>query len=172
MTFDSFNLNNRSQGAWEFLKDYSIKDPIPTGNIFVSGPVGVGKTHLACAVVNALVQQKRKAKFRTTVGLLKQIKETFGPKSGNTEENVIWQLNSAPLLVLDDIGVERPTDWVKEIIYHIIGSRYNSFLPILATSNYSLGELSEKLDDRIASRLSEGRIIKLEGKDYRPGRVS
>ena len=172
MIFENFKtLTEQARQAWIFLSAYAFKSPLPTANVFIFGPVGIGKTHLSCAVVNSLIQQKRYVRFRTTVGLLKQIKETFGPKSGATEEQIIWRLTTTPLLVLDDIGVERPTDWVKEIIYYIIDERYNSLLPILATSNYSLGELSEKLDDRIASRLSEGRIMKLDGRDYRPGRV-
>jgi len=165
MEFDSFKPKNDSQKkALETLREWK-----GDCGIFISGPVGTGKTHLAVALLKKAIQNCRKAEIVTGVSLLYEIKATFDDKRINADD-VISEYSQLPLLVIDDLGAEKSTDWAKEILYLIIDNRYSDMLPTIVTSNLTPKELAEKLDDRLVSRLMEDTlIIKIEGKDHRIG---
>lgn len=92
-------------------------------------------------------------------------KEIRKPVDDSLSEDLIVRKN---LLFIDDLGAEKVTDWVEEVIYLIINSRYENNYPIIITSNYPLSGIAERVGDRVASRIKEMcHIIKLDGEDRR-----
>jgi DNA replication protein DnaC len=104
----------------------------------------------------------------SAVDLLLQIRGTFRPGSENTEESIIEEYSDCRLLVLDDLGAEKTSEWSLQTLYTIIDRRYREERQTIITSNLSLDELASQVDDRIASRLSElCRVVRLAGEDRR-----
>ena len=136
--------------------------------LYFCGGVGTGKTHLAVAVMNELMRKKRvPSLFVTVPELLDNLRETYNKPGRNLDE---WMdaVQNAEFLVLDDLGSERPTEWVKERIFVIVNHRYREALPTVFTSNVGPKDLAEQLGERTASRIiAMCDWIALEGDDYR-----
>ena len=179
MLFDNFYPHTPNQKqALSMLHEYDANNP---RSIYINGPVGVGKTHLACALCNRLIMRdNKKVLFRPGVTLLYKIRGTFRTDSSWATDDLIYKLSKAPFLILDDLGAEKLTEWVLETFYLIVDNRYNDMLPTIVTSNFSPRELAIRhrppgfngndshIGDRIVSRLiSDALILKLEGPDHR-----
>jgi DNA replication protein DnaC len=109
-----------------------------TGLLF-SGTPGTGKTHLAVAVLQDLIEQYSvRGRFADFGSLLHQIQATFDPSSAESKHAVLDPLIEAELLVLDELGAQEPTPWVRDVLYLIINQRYGRRLPTLFTTNYRL----------------------------------
>lgn len=137
--------------------------------LYIHGPVGTGKTHIAYSIKKHWDEVSRYgALFWNTTELLTEIREDFDRP--NIEKSRVEErlMDFKGLLIFDDIGSEKPTEWVLEKFYLVVNKRYNDMRPIIFTSNLSIPQLAERLGDRIASRLVEMcDIIKLEGEDRR-----
>lgn len=133
----------------------------------IYGPVGTGKTHAAWAVANAVGLDN--IKYMNLVEALANLRRSFDLRSGDMFLDFADTAQYGRYLLIDDLGVEKPTEWALETIYGLINHRYEHELPTIFTSNLSLGELSEHLGDRIASRISGmcDVVVKLEGEDKR-----
>jgi len=133
----------------------------------LTGAVGTGKTHVAVGIVRLACALGVEARFYGTPELLARIKATYSG-SGETEDDVLRELAEVPLLVLDDLGVERPSDWVRDRLYQIVNQRYVAQRPVIVTANEDLSALAPRLGRRIVSRLSGASIeLTFEGQDYR-----
>jgi len=136
--------------------------------LYFCGSVGAGKTHLAVAVMNELIQRKRvPSLFVTVPELLDNLRGAYNDPGRDLDE---WMaaVKNADFLVLDDLGSERSTEWVKERIFVIVNHRYREALPTIFTSNIGPEDLPAQLGDRTASRIiamCEG--VELIGADYR-----
>lgn len=109
------------------------------GLIFI-GPPGTGKTHLAAAVLHDLIERYGiRGKFIDFTTLLRQIQATFDPDTKGSAHTVLKPIFEAELLVLDELGAQKPTDWVQQTLYDIINTRYTGRRPTIFTSNYRLG---------------------------------
>lgn len=107
--------------------------------LLFSGPPGVGKTHLAAGVLVELIERYRiHGLFVEFTSLIHQIQATFDPGSAESKRQVLDPLMDAELLVLDELGSQQPTPWVRDILYLIINGRYTRRLPTLFTTNYRL----------------------------------
>jgi DNA replication protein DnaC len=155
-----------------------IVDQYPTvevGLLFL-GPCGVGKTHLATAIVRELALHKGiSCLFYDFRDLLKEIQGSYNPVSQTTELKVLEPVYDAEVLVLDELGASKPTDWVRDTMTQIINTRYNDKRLTIITSNY-LDEpqqpneetLTDRVGVRLRSRLHEMcKVVLIKGDDYR-----
>lgn len=136
------------------------------------GTFGTGKTHLAAAIVRQRLSEGVVGLFIKTPALLNRMRATFDKDStGPTAAELLTAVKRVPLLVLDDLGVEKTTDWVTETLYEIVDSRYCDGLPLIITTNLTAPDLKKQIGKRIASRLAEMCVwIEMNGDDRRMGR--
>jgi len=165
------DASNAAGRAWTKANDYvnNWRENQEAGKgLYFCGGVGTGKTHLAVAVMNEIIQTKRvPSLFVTVPELLDNIRGTYNDPGRNLDE---WMdaVKNADLLVLDDLGSERPTEWVQERLFVIVNHRYREALPTIFTSNTGPKDLAVQLGERTASRMiSMCEWISLEGEDYR-----
>lgn len=139
--------------------------------IYIHGGVGSGKTHIAYALfknVKEVLKLERDPLFWNTTELLAEIKEDFDRRYDSKHHIDEELMTARVVLFLDDIGAEKPTDWVQETFYRILNGRYERMLPTVFTSNLTIAQLAERMGDRIASRIVETcDIVHLKGEDKR-----
>jgi DNA replication protein DnaC len=168
-------VSKSTEKALAKVMDYIInwKENREAGRgVYFCGDVGTGKTHLAVAVMNELIKRKRvPSLFVTVPELLDNLRGTYNDPGRNLDE---WMdaVKNADFLVLDDLGSERPTEWVRERLFVVINHRYREQLPTLFTSNIGPKDLAAQLGERTASRIiAMCDWISLEGEDYREAEV-
>ena len=153
-----------------------LVDEFPTdrGLLFM-GPAGVGKTHLAVAIIRGLTERGFAGIFCEFGSLLKEIQDSYNPVSKSSELKVLSPIYQTDVLVLDELGATIPTDWVRDTMYQIINKRYNDKKLTIFTTNYSDARRSDKeqvLEDRIGTRLRSrlyemcSKVV-MDGGDYR-----
>ena len=185
-TLDNFDIRNDSLKAAlkicrQFVKNFPAQD---VGLLFI-GPCGVGKTHLAVAVIQELIKTKDAACiFYDFRDLIREIQSTFTPDSTLSESDVLTPVFQSEVLVLDELGAKRTTAWVEETVFYIINHRYNHKKMTLFTTNYpDIDEDEDKRDsfykkggdsliDRIGVRLRSRiyemcKVVEMTGDDYR-----
>lgn len=155
-TFATFQPTKENHRALAACKKYAdnFRDKQPGYNedpgrngLFITGPKGTGKTHLAAAIANQLMQEGTAVVCMTMIDLLDRIKQTFEQhqKWGASESSVLNTYKEVPLLIIDDMGKEPATEWAVSKIYAIINARYEAYLPTIITTNYSDSELVRRL---------------------------
>ncbi|NTU51010.1 MAG: ATP-binding protein [Candidatus Aminicenantes bacterium] len=185
-SLDNFEVHNDSHRdalkiSRQFVKNYPAQD---VGLVFI-GPCGVGKTHLAVAIIQELIRTKDAACiFYDFRDLIREIQSTFTPESTLSESDVLSPVFSSEVLVLDELGAKRTSAWVEETVFYIINHRYNHKKMTLFTTNYPDTEDSEdkrdsfykkgdeSLIDRIGVRLRSRiyemcKVVEMGGEDYR-----
>ena len=113
----------------------------PKNGAYFFGNVGTGKTLLTAIMAQEIVRRGRQVIFATVPNISKQIRSTFGGNSKNTEVEILEQLETVPTLILDDIGIEKPTRFVCSTLCNLFNERYNARLQTIMTSNYTLKQL-------------------------------
>ena len=131
----------------------------PKGWLVFLGGYGSGKTHLAAAIANYRAGLGDPPLFIMVPDLLDHLRATFSPHSNVAFDRRFDEIRTAPLLVLDDLGTQSMTPWVREKLYQLFNYRYNRELPTVITTADSLDEM----DARIRSRLLDGRLCTIYG---------
>ena len=126
----------------------------PKGWLVFMGGYASGKTHLAAAIANYRARLGDPPLFVMVPDLLDHLRATFSPNSNVAFDRRFDEIRMAPLLVLDDLGTQSMTPWVREKLYQLFNYRYNAELPTVITTSDSLGEM----DPRIRSRLLDGKL--------------
>ncbi|MFJ3713019.1 ATP-binding protein [Streptomyces sp. NPDC090053] len=127
---------------------------VTTGpSLLMAGVVGAGKTHQAYGAVRRLVQSGVGVRWRTTTAA--DLYADLRPRPGVDSERELAAVSRCPLLIIDDLGAAKASEWVEEVTYRLINRRYNYELPTLITTNLAIKDLRAYLGDRIASRLAQ-----------------
>lgn len=137
--------------------------------VYLYGEVGSGKTYIVYALIKRAKELGVSTRIHNTTDLFRIIRDSYGKKYESYYDNTLQMiLDFKGILILDDIGVESATDWVQETLYGIVNKRYEEKQVTIFTSNLKIGQLAEKVGDRIASRIVEMcDVIQLEGTDKR-----
>ncbi len=156
-TFDNLLPKGRSGNPInqeQFNRIYEAAKAFATeakGWLILVGPSGCGKTHLAAAIANERVSQGQPAFFISTPDLLDRLRSAFNTSSEIPYDEFFDQVRNAPLLVLDDLGAQTSTPWVKEKLDQLLNYRFNSELPTVIVAIIPI----EQLEDRIRTRLTD-----------------
>lgn len=172
MTFDNFdhrrlnlsleqrqNLKQACHLAVEFAHS-------PDGWLIFQGVNGCGKTHLAAAIANYLLEQGKPVFFVVVPDLLDHLRSSFSPDSKISYDEFLEKTRKSPVLILDDFGEQSATPWAQEKLYQLINYRYNARLPTVITTSFSLDEI----ETRISSRMVDPRlslVFNIIAPDYR-----
>ncbi len=174
--FHSYQPMNPSQErAFRFSSRLTMDYPSVDRGLLLMGSVGVGKTHLAVSILKGLIERGFSCLFYEFGGLLKEIQNSYNHISQTSELTVLEPVFKADVLVLDEIGASKPTDWVRDTMAHVINTRYNDRKLTVFTTNYfdnPPNDREESLEDRIGVRLRSrlfemSKTIVLKGEDYR-----
>lgn len=174
MTFDTFTpegyglneaLSSNLRHAYRRALEYAEN---PEGWLLFKGAYGCGKTHLAAAIANHLIESGRKVLFVVVPDLLDHLRGTYRPGSSVSYDSRFEAVRTAPVLILDDLGTENLTAWAREKLFQIFNYRYNAKLPTVITTNREL----EEIDQRVRSRMLDQdlcRVCPILAHDFRGG---
>jgi len=123
--------------------------------LFFTGPVGSGKTHLAAACANELMERCIDVLFLVVPDFLDDIRASYGTQGEGSEAAMIRRAKSATVLVLDDLGAHNFSQWTQDKLFSLVNYRLNQQMPIVVTSNLTLNQLEEVVGQRTTSRLVE-----------------
>lgn len=144
-----------------------LHTPRHAPSLLLIGPTGTGKTHTAYAALRLLSESRRS----TVTWRAASTAVFFGdqrPMDGRDPEPAYQRYATAPVLLLDDLGATKNTEWTEETLYRLIDHRYTHCLPSIFTTNVKPSDLGRRLGERIASRLAEMcRTLPLLGEDLR-----
>jgi DNA replication protein DnaC len=170
--------------ASKFSQEYSPRDGM---GLLIIGKIGTGKTHLAVGIIKELILGKGiSCLFCDYRELLKEIQNSYNTTVQTTELDVLRPVFETDVLVLDELGAVKPTEWVWDTVSLILNTRYNDNRTTIITTNFedqpaaganganSLARatraetLGDRIGERMRSRLHEMcRVIKMEGEDFR-----
>jgi DNA replication protein DnaC len=174
--FHSYRAFNPSQErAFKYASKLTMEYPAIDRGLLFMGTVGVGKTHLAVSILKGLTERGFSCLFYEFGALLKGIQDSYNTSTQTSELKVLAPIFDAEVLVLDEIGASKPTEWVRDTMAHIINTRYNDKKLTIFTTNYldeRRTERDETLEDRIGVRLRSRlyemcRTVAIGGEDYR-----
>ena len=157
--------------ARALVRDYPLVDQ----GILFQGSMGVGKTHLAVALLRGLIEKGVACRFYEYRALLKEIQTSYNPNTRMSEIDVLAPLFDCEVIILDELGAMRPTEWAQDTLALIINGRYSEKKVTILTTNYldeRMTEADETLEDRIGARLRSRlyqmcKTLRIDGEDYR-----
>jgi DNA replication protein DnaC len=163
----------------EEVKKFIISSCKNNQDFLLSGKTGCGKTHLAVSTLRRKIEHSQKlftkydfpaALFITVPELLFEMRQSYNSKEVS-EQEIVDKYSFVSLLILDDLGAEKTTEWAESALYLIIDRRNRDEMWTIVTSNLTLAEIEHSLGARIASRLSDMKVVNIKLPDYRKKRT-
>lgn len=151
-TFDAFRATPHNETALDACA--AIANGSSKKGVIISGPHGIGKTHLAAAVVIYMANHGNQVSFKNIVDLVDEVKDSF--KTGT--EAVINRILDASVIVLDDLGAEhvsKDNNWIDSLLYKIVNHAYEGNKTLVITTNLDEFDFAKRYNPRIVSRLHE-----------------
>lgn len=176
--FENFEVNLNNKKIYQDIKKYSEKliNGIEKKGLILTGNNGTGKTHLACSIANELIKNGIPIIYGTLINLLAELRNSYDVDNNISEIEIIKLYENVDLLIIDDLGKEKPSEWGLEKLFTIINSRYENNLPVIITTNYNQNSLVQRLSvngeietaKSIISRLYEMcYLVKMDDIDHR-----
>ena len=174
------SLASARLAAGRFVEEYPLEK---TGLLF-TGSIGVGKTHLAVGIIRELIVGKGvPCLFCDYRELLKEIQNSYNPSVSATEMSILRPVFDTEVLVLDELGAAKPSEWVWDTVSLVLNTRYNDVRTTIITTNLpdqpaagaareGRGSREETLGDRIGERMRSRlhemcRKVEMTGEDFR-----
>jgi DNA replication protein DnaC len=179
-TLDTFKerstvLKNAKARVREFIDLWPVADE--GRGLLLMGGCGVGKTHLAVAALIEIINSNKPGRllFTNFQDLIQEIQASFDSDQVPSKSELLRPLLDADLLVIDELGSQKPTEWVKDILYYLVNTRYNDERTTIFTTNYfdlpegsSKDSLVDRIGVRLRSRLFEmAQRVEIAADDYR-----
>lgn len=160
--FENFNINSENEIAVEVAKDYANKSitEIQNEGLIITGKSGLGKTHLAASIANKLIENDKIVLMGRLTMLLDIIKETFRDNT-KSENELIELYSNVDMIIIDDLGTEKISQWALEKLYTIIENRNENGLPIIITTRFDKQGLIERFSQSQDGQLVDAIISKL-----------
>jgi len=189
-TFDNYEVTEDNKKLYKTVKDYvdNFEERYKNGNwLMLVGGFGLGKTHLALAAgieilkyfakeevkgnMNTVYSGRPKVKFVSSSELVQSIRDSYDSDQLN-ELDLMNGYKNTKLLIIDDLGTEKASEWQREKMYIILDYRYRELLPTIITTNLEVGGLQEHLSERVVERIIEATeggkfLLNFEGQSYR-----
>jgi len=147
-----------------FCENYAEEFHLPNRGIFLHGGTGLGKTHLSLAIAKKVISNGFNVIYGSAPDLFRKAEqEHFGQRDGNTMDT----LQSAELLILDDVGAEFDSRFYTSIFYNLLNTRMNLGRPLIISTNLTIPEFTERYGNRITSRILTMEILQFYGEDIR-----
>jgi len=155
------------QAAQKYVEEFSAN--LEDGRcLILSGGVGTGKTHTACAIILALIDLGYRARYTRFPSMMREIKATYGEDQGS-EAKAISEFTWPHLLVVDEIGIGYGTPYEENTFSDIMAERYDALKPTILISNLSFEAIERSIGDRNMSRMVDrgGAILSYTWESYR-----
>lgn len=170
-TFAKWIPKPDAQPAFEAAMDYVERWPTNRAQgtgLLLYGPPGTGKSHLAAAIVHALIHRGAACVYQSVPELLDRLRRSYDRDSADSEGKLMAALDKADLLVLDDLGAEKRTEWVESTLYRIVDARYRHRRATVITSNLSPKMMGGAIGERSWDRLLETcALCEVKGRSHR-----
>jgi len=166
-TFENFDASGPLQEAYNVALELA-EERSDIKWLTLVGPVDVGKSHLAVAICRRWLARGKPARYVLVPLMLEELRASY-QREGEYDRQLDFLLK-VPLLVLDDLGTQKPTEWAIEKLMQIVDYRYVNALPLVVTTNKPLNDLPGDTEHRIGSRLlraSFGRVVNINAQEYR-----
>lgn len=168
----------RAKAAATVYAGRAMRYDFPEGrpSLYIGGHKGTGKTHLAAAIANVLLDGGKEVVWTTHIDMMDTIQRSYNPKSNTSADNAAARYIYANVLVIDDLGKQTSSEWNEKMLHKIINARYEGERPTIITSNYGTEGLTARLthgdsDHTSAPTVSRIRemcgFITITGSDYR-----
>jgi len=188
--FDNYDTDQGDEKAFKAVKNYAnnFEEHFKKGHwLILTGGYGLGKTHLAIATAKdclnyfAAKEAERsrstiysgmgKVMFISSSEMIQAIRDSYDSKVKN-EQELMNKYKNTPVLIIDDLGTEKSSEWQREKMYIVLNHRYNELLPTIITTNLDAGDLFSHVSERVVERMIEAAgkgkyLLNFEGKSYR-----
>ena len=174
--FQAYNdsLKRAVTYANSVVAEFPVRRTERDRGLLLIGLPGVGKTHLAVAMLKECIHKGGTGLFYTTIDLMAALRSTYSGQDSTTESAVLRDVTEADIVVLDEMGRERVSDWRDEMLHLIVNARYSNRRPTIFTTNYDVADIDDpdalqvRVGVRIYSRLQEMcELMHLDAADYR-----